>query len=158
MPGLTTASGTCLAVSTAAPATWNSAGFAALTWQTVGELETLPEFIIEHAQANFTNLCTGKSKILKGSENPISGDVIVGLDRDDAGQVMMTAARKSKTQELSVKISEPNGDIVYFKALVMKEKIVGGQGANDVRMGTFGLAVQTPAGLTDDTFVIVNAA
>lgn len=158
MPGLTTASGTCLSVSTGNPASWNAAGFAALTWTTVGELESIPEFIIEHAQANFTNLCTGKSKILKGSENPISGDVMVGMDRDDAGQAMMTTARQSKTQELSFKIAEPNGDIVYFKALVMKEKIVGGDGPDDVRKGMYGVAVQTPAGLNDQTFVIVNAA
>jgi hypothetical protein len=152
-----TAAGTCLSVSTAAPAAWTAAGFAALTWTTVGELESIPEFIIEHATANFTNLCTGKTSVLKASENPSSGDVMVGMDRDDAGQVVMTAARKSKTQVLSLRIAEPNGDIVYFRAQVTKEKIVGGNGANDVRMGMFGLAVQAPAGATDDTFVVFNA-
>jgi hypothetical protein len=154
---VSTAAGTCLSVSTAAPATWNTAGFGALTWTTVGELESIPEFIIEHAQANFTNLCTGKTSVLKGSENPISGDVSVGMDRDDAGQVMMTAARKSKTQVLSAKILEPNGDIVYFRAQVTKELITGGAGPNDIRKGMFGLAVQAPTGLNDDTFVVVNA-
>jgi hypothetical protein len=154
---VSTAAGTCLAVSIAAPATWNTAGFGALTWTTVGELESLPEFIIEHAQANFTSLCTGKTSVLKGSENPISGDVSVGMDRDDAGQTMMTAARKSKTQVLSARISEPNGDIVYFRTQVSKELITGGSGPNDIRKGMFGLAVQAPTGLNDDTFVVVNA-
>jgi len=147
--------GTCLSVSAAAPATHDSAGFAALTWTQVGELETLGELTVNHATVSFTSLCSGKTTVSKGAEEAITVEVTVAMDRDDAGQALMTTARKSLTAVYSFKIEEANGDIIYFKALVLKERIAGGSGVNDTKMGGYTLGVKAPA--TGDTAIVVNA-
>jgi len=148
-------SGTCLSVSAAAPTTHDAAGFAALTWTQVGELESIGEFTINHATVNFTNLCTGKTSVAKGAEEAVTVAIGVALDRDDAGQTLMTTARKSLTAVYSFKIMEANGDIVYFRAHVMSERITGGSGVNDTKMGGYSLGVKAPS--TGDTAVVVNA-
>jgi hypothetical protein len=148
--------GTCLSVSAAAPATHDAAGFVALTWTQVGELESVGEFLVNHATVSFTNLCTGKTSVNKGAEEAISVAIGVAMDRDDAGQALMTTARKSLTAVYSFKVAEANGDIVYFRAHVMSERITGGAGVNDTKMGAYSLGIKAPA--TGDTAVVVNAA
>lgn len=148
-------SGTGLSVCALAPATHNAAGFAALAWTQVGELESIGELTINHATVAFTNLFSGKTSVSKGAEEAITVDVGVALDRDDAGQALMTAARKSLTALYSFKIAESNGDVVYFQAFVMRERITGGSGVNDVKMGGYTLGVNSPA--ASDTIVVVTS-
>lgn len=147
-------SGTCVSVSITAPATHNTAGFDALTWTQVGELESIGDVAIQHASVTFPNLCTGKTSTLKGTEEGITLPIGVGLDRDDAGQVIMTAARASLTQILSLKISEANGDALYLRAYVMGETITYGDG-NSVKRASYSLGVVAPA--SGDTIVVKNA-
>lgn len=147
-------SGTCVSVSITAPATHNTAGFDALTWTQLGELESVGDVAIQHASVNFANLCTGKTTMLKGTEEGISIPIGVGLDRDDAGQVIMTAARASLTQVLSIKIAEANGDMLYMRAYVMGETITYGDG-NSVKRASYTLGVVAPS--TGDTIVVKNA-
>lgn len=149
-------SGTCLSVSAAAPATYNAAGFAALAWTTVGEIESIGEITVNHAAVNFTNLCTGKTSVNKGAEEPTTVEIGVAMDRDDAGQALMTTARKSMTAIYSFRIQEANGDIVYFQGIVMRERIAGGSGVNDTKMGGYTVGVKAPT-TSPDTFIVVNA-
>jgi hypothetical protein len=149
--------GTCLAVSAAAPATHNAAGFAALTWTTVGELESIGELTINHATVSFTNLCTARTSVSKGAEEPVTVAIGVAMDRDDAGQALMTTARKSLTAVYSFRIQEANGDIAYFRAHVMSERIAGGSGVNEIKMGAYSLGVKAAALAIDETVVVVNA-
>lgn len=150
-----TGSGTCLSVSAVAPATNDAAGFAALTYTQVGELESIGEVNVTHATSSFTNLCTGKTSVNKGAEEAVTVAIGCALDRDDAGQTLMTAARKSLTAIYSFKVAEANGDVVYFRGQVMSERITGGSGVNDTKMGGYSIGVKAPA--TGDTFVVVNA-
>ena len=147
--------GTCLSVSAAAPATHDTAGFAALTWTTVGELETVGDLGTSHAAVTFANLCTGKTDTLKGAEEPTQIEIMTALDRDDAGQALMTTARQSLTAIYSFRVTEGNGDVVYFRAYVMSDRVVYG-GINDPKKGVYNLGVKTPA--SGQTFVQVNAA
>lgn len=151
-----TGSGTCVSISSAAPATHDVTGFAALTYTTLGELETVGEINIRHESVNFTNLCSGKTSLIKGAEQGVEFDIGVAMDRDDAGQAMMTTARKSLTAKLSIKIVDSAGDTVYLRAFVMGERIAGGAGPNDVRMNVYNIGVTAPA--TGDTAVVVLAA
>lgn len=148
--------GTCLSVSAAAPTTHDAAGFAALTWTQVGELESIGELKITHATVTFASLCTGKTSVTKGAEEAVTVPVVVALDRDDAGQTLMTTARKSLTALYSFKIAESNGDIVYFRAYVMSEVVTGGAGVNDIKKGGYDLGLNAPT--SGDTAVVVNAA
>ena len=147
--------GTCLSVSAGVPSTHDSAGFLALSWTQVGELESIGEIKIMHASVTFANLCTGKTSVTKGAEEAINTNIVVALDRDDAGQALMTTARKSLTALYSFKILESNGDISYFRAYVMGEVIAGGAGVNDTKKGGYDLGISAPA--TGDTVVVVNA-
>lgn len=151
-----TGSGTCVSVSASTPATHDATGFAALSYTQLGELETLGEINIRHESASFANLCTGKTTIIKGAEQGVEFDIGVAMDRDDAGQAIMTTARKSLTQKVSIKIVDNAGDTQYLLAYVMGERIAGGAGPNDVRMGNYSLGVVAPA--TGDTVVVVLAA
>lgn len=141
---ITTATGTCVSVSAATPATHDEAGFAALAYTQVGELETLGELVVEFAAASFTNLCSGKTRVLKGEEKYSPVEIGVGLDRDDAGQAIMTTARQSLVARVAVRIADADGTVVFFQALVMGEKITGGDGPNDVRRGAYTLGVYLP--------------
>lgn len=149
-----TGTGTCISVSIGIPATHDAAGFAALTYTTLGELESVGEAELSHEAVSFTNLCTGKTSIAKGSEQQIEIPISVAQDRDDAGQALMTTARKSLTQVMAIRVADSAGDTQYFRALVLGEKILGGAGANDIRMGNYRLGVVAPA--TGDTIIVVN--
>lgn len=151
-----TGSGTCVSVSAATPATHNAAGFDALTYTQLGELESLGEINIRHDSASFANLCTGKTTIIKGAEQGIEFDITVAMDRDDAGQAIMTAARKGLNDKVAIKIVDNAGDTVYVLAYVMGERIAGGAGVNDVRMNVYSIGVIAPA--SADTAVVVPAA
>ena len=151
-----TGSGTCVSVSIAAPATHTQAGFAALTYTTVGELESVGAIDIRHAAVSFANLCTGKTSRAKGVEEAIDFEITVAMDRDDAGQTIMANARKSLTQIVSIRIQESSGDTIYLRAYVMSERVAGGAGITDIRQNVYSLGVVAPA--TGDTVVVVNAA
>jgi hypothetical protein len=148
-----TGTGTCLSVSVAAPATHTAAGFLPLVYTTVGELETMGEINIRHDAVTFPNLCSGKTTTLKGAEQGVEVDVGVAMDRKDAGQLLMTAARKNMTARLSFRITDSAGDIAYFTAFVMGERIAGGAGVNDVRMNNYSLGIIAP--VSGDTVVVV---
>lgn len=150
-----TGTGTCVSVSVAAPTTRDAAGFAALTWTALGELETMGEISVRHESISFSALCTGKTTVVKGAEQGIEVDIGVAMDRKDAGQALMTTARKNLTAKMSFKVVESSGDIIYFQAYVMGERLAGGAGVNDIRMNNYNLGVIAPN--TGDTAIIVLA-
>ncbi len=150
-----TGSGTCVSVSASSPATHDAAGFSALAYTQLGELESLGEINIRHESANFSNLCTGKTSIIKGAEQGVEFDITVAMDRDDAGQAVMTTARKSLNAKVALRIVDNAGDTVYVQAYVMGERIAGGAGVNDIRMNVYSLGVIAPANA--ETAVVVPA-
>lgn len=128
-------SGTTFAITAPAsiPATYDSTGYAALTYTTVGEVESLPgEIGASFALVTFNPLDGSGIQKLKGTPDGGSTDFNVALDADDTGQDAVIAAAASMSV-VSVKITLPSGDIVYNTGLVMKAPIVVG-GADDVTM------------------------
>jgi hypothetical protein len=150
-----TGSGTCISVSTDSPATHDAAGFAALSYTQLGELETLGEINIRHESVSFPNLCTGKTSVIKGAEQAVEFDIGVAMDREDAGQTLMSVARRSLTDKVALKIVDSAGDTVYLQCYVLGERIAGGAGVNDVRMGNYTLGAVAPA--SAETVVLVTA-
>ena len=148
---ITASAETGLSISTTLPATHDAAGFAALTWIEVGELESIGDLTTSHAAVTFANLKTGKTSTLKGAEEAVTVPVVVGLDRGDAGQIAMSAARKSKTDR-AFRVDEEDGTFVYFIGKVMKEGTQYG-GINDVKKAPFDIGVTAPSG-GEDTFIV----
>ena len=118
--------GTVVSVSTTAPATYNSAGFAALTWTACGELAELPSFGAEAALATHTPLATGIVAKRRGSLNYGSVALTMAVSDVDGGQTILQDAAEAAAgtdAQVSVKVLLVNGEIQYFTAQVMSYKV-----------------------------------
>lgn len=117
--------GTVVSVSNSSPATYNSAGFAALTWTACGELAELPSFGAEAALATHTPLATGIVAKRRGSLNYGSVALTMAVSDDDGGQTILQDAAEAAAgtdAQVAVKVALVNGEIQYFTAQVMSYK------------------------------------
>lgn len=113
-----TAAGTTLAISAAAPATQDKAGFAALSFLVVGQVEKLGTFGTSFAKVEFQPLKGGKQKY-KGSPDYGALQPTIALDSADAGQALMQTAGDDETQKLySFAVTYQDGAMRYFQGRV----------------------------------------
>ena len=117
-----TSAGTTLKVSASAPATFDVAGYSALTYTTVGEITDLGEFGREYTLVTHNPVGTRGTQKFKGSFNEGTMTLSLGLDTDDAGQILMKAALLADTP-YSFVVTTQNGDKYYFRAMVMSFKV-----------------------------------
>lgn len=139
-----TSAGTTLKVSASAPATFNSAGYGALTFTAVGEITDLGEFGREYALVTHNPVGTRGTQKFKGSFNEGTMNLSLGLDTDDAGQVLMKAASTADTP-YSFEVTTQNGDKYYFQAIVMSFK-VGVGSVDSITTATSTLELTTSSG------------
>lgn len=126
MSDIVSSVGTVVSVSANAPATYNSAGFAALTWSPCGELAELPAFGAEAALATHTPLATGIVAKRRGSLNYGSVALTMAVSDTDTGQTVLqdsAEAAAGTDAQVSVKVLLVNGEIQYFTAQVMSYKV-----------------------------------
>jgi hypothetical protein len=114
--GTTTAAGTKLAVSIAAPATNNAAGYGALTFTEVTGVEKIGPIGATYNKVEFTPLRGPKQKH-KGSRDNGALAPSMAHDEDDAGQAIVRTASSSDAL-LSWEVTYPNGEIRYFRGRV----------------------------------------
>jgi hypothetical protein len=114
--------GTTIGLSSSQPATYNAAGYGALTFTTIGEVTDLGEFGREFALITHNPIGSRGTVKLKGSFNEGSINMTLGLDTDDAGQILAKTASTSDS-DYSFKITTQNGDDYYFQAKVMSFKV-----------------------------------
>lgn len=136
-----TTAGTTLKVSAAAPATFDVTGYAALSYTTVGEITNYGEFGRVYQLATHNPVATRGTQKLKGAFNEGNMNLQLGLDTDDAGQIIMKAAALSDNK-YSFEITTANGDKYYFQGLVMDFK-VGLNDVNSVTSATSSLEITT---------------
>lgn len=125
MSDIVSSVGTVVSVSANAPATYDSAGFAALTWSPCGELAELPAFGAEAALATHTPLATGIVAKRRGSLNYGSVALTMAVSDTDTGQTVLQDAAETAAgtdAQVSVKVLLVNGEIQYFTAQVMSYK------------------------------------
>lgn len=114
--------GTVVSVSANSPATYDAAGFAALSWSACGELAELPAFGAEAALATHTPLATGIVAKRRGSLNYGSVALTMALSDADGGQTVLQDAAEAGAgldAQVSVKVELVNGEVQYFTAQVM---------------------------------------
>src|SRR6476646_10131270 len=104
--------GTTLKISAATPATFDAAGYAALTFTNVAEITDLGEFGREFALITHNPISSRGTVKKKGSFNEGTMALKLGLDTDDAGQILMKAAALSDN-DYSFLITSQNGDKYY---------------------------------------------
>lgn len=136
-----TTAGTTFSVSAGNPATFDVAGYAALTFTAVGEVTDLGEFGREYALVTHNPIGSRGTQKFKGSFNEGQIALQLGLDTDDAGQILMKAASQSDNN-YSFKVATKNGDIYYFEAKVMSWK-VGAGGVDSITSATAMLEITT---------------
>lgn len=123
---ITTSTGTRLAVSATLPATYNEAGFEALTLKDVEEAEVVPTFGAEATEVNFTAIKTGIQRTLGGSINYGSLEVTMALNDTDEGQAILETkgtAAAGASRQVACSVTLPNGTVRYFTAQVLSFKI-----------------------------------
>lgn len=117
-----TSAGSTIAISAASPATFDAAGYGALAFSAIGEVTDLGEFGREFALVTHNPIATRGTVKKKGSFNEGSIDLKLGLDNDDAGQIIATAASQSDA-DYSIKVELQSGDVYYMQAQVMSFKV-----------------------------------
>ena len=116
---VSTAAGTTIAIVSGAPASYDIAGFAALSLIDVGEVETLGEFGGTSQVVSFIGLTDVIEQKFKGSFNAGSLAVSVGNDLSDAGQVILSAgAAPTNNTVHSVSVTFPDATLVYFTCII----------------------------------------
>lgn len=151
-----TSAGTVLGLSAAAPATYDAAGYGALTFTTVGEISDLGDIPSRVYQLVTWNAIAERgTRKSKGGYDLGSQTLTVGIDPDDAGQTLVDTATNSDTV-YSVKIGHPDLGTIYARALVMGgPKNYGDVNTNATRQVTLEYTIVDQ---TTDGVVVVPAS
>lgn len=121
--------GTTLAVSAGVPATHDAAGFAALTWTSVGDVGDFGEPGGTTEVLEFVPVETGIKEKFLGVQDNGGYDFVIARDSSDAGQTLITDAYDNRTV-LSVRVTLPDGDIQYTRCFIASRPINIGSASN----------------------------
>ena len=115
--GSQTAAGSTLAISAATPASQDAAGFTALTFTEVGQLEKIGTFGANFAKIDFQPLKGPKQKY-KGSADYGALQPSYAIDSSDAGQTLRQTSADDESQKLySFKVTLQDGTKSFFQVL-----------------------------------------
>ena len=143
-----TSAGTTLRVTATAPATFDAAGYGTLFGASpapalVGEITDLGEFGREFALVTHMPVGSRGTQKFKGSFNEGTMNLSLGLDTDDAGQIIMKTASLSD-DDYYFQVTTQNGDKYFFAGKVMSWK-VGVGGVDSITTATAALELTTNA-------------
>lgn len=136
-----TTAGSTLQLSAAAPATFNQAGYAALSYTTLGEITDFGDFGRKYNVVKNNPVATRGTVKKKGSFDEGALALKLNLDTDDAGQILAKTALNSDSN-YSVKITTQNGDVYYFQVLVTAF-VVGLGGVDNTTSASIDLEITT---------------
>jgi hypothetical protein len=112
--------GTVLSVSASSPSTYDSSGFAALSYSVVGEITSIPEFG-GTAQVN-TSIPIATGIVNKRAGSYDYGQSSLGISRDaaDAGQIALKSGFDGANKGVvhAVRLVLASGTTVYFTAII----------------------------------------
>ena len=108
--------GAIYSISAGEPATYNSAGFVALTFTEVGEVATLGDFGATFEDVTFVPLKTGITEHRKGGVDYGELSMSIAYDEADAGQILIKSGVDGANRDViySHKIELTGGEIFYF--------------------------------------------
>lgn len=115
-----TAAGTVISISAEIPATYDAAGYGdtGIDWTAIGEITDGGQHGRKYAEVIHKPIGSRGEQVFKGSFSEGSKTIQMGLDSDDAGQVIAKAASTSDNN-YSFRVAYPSGDKDYFQAKVM---------------------------------------
>jgi hypothetical protein len=136
-----TSAGTTLRITASQPATYDVAGYNALTTTLVGEVTDLGEFGREYALVTHNPIGNRSTQKFKASFNEGAMSVSLALDTDDAGQIICKAASISDNN-YTILVTTQGGDKYYFQAKVMGWKVAVGS-VDQITNATMQLEITT---------------
>lgn len=137
--------GAVISISAGLPATYNAAGYEAVTgWATIGEVTNLGEFGRAYEVIRHNPIGTRATRKLKGSYDEGAVALTVALDNDDAGQVLAKTASLSDA-DYSIRIVDQEGNEYYFPAKVLSFRRSFGT-VNNVVSATINLEISSSSG------------
>lgn len=113
-----TSAGTTIGIVAEDPASYDSTGFEALTFDTIGEVTDLGEFGREYSLVTHNPLGDRQTVKRKGSYNDGSISMTVARTPDDAGQTVLQTALDSD-ENFSFNVTLQDGTELYFQAQVL---------------------------------------
>lgn len=118
--GIQTSLGATWAISTSAPATEDQAGYAALTYTEVSEIENLGAIGPTFEDVTFTPLKDGVTQHRKGAVDYGQLTVSMAVDDADAGQNLVDSGvdGAEKSTVFSHKITLGDGAVRYFRGQI----------------------------------------
>lgn len=119
-----TAAGSTISIGLA-PATYDLAGFAAVSYSEIKEVTDIPEFGKEYNLVTHNPVGNRATFKFKGSYNSGSLTLAMAKYEADAGQAMLATASDSD-DDYSFKLVVPSGTTYYFPAKVMSFTTVVG--------------------------------
>jgi hypothetical protein len=142
--GVRTSAGSTIGISSSAPATFTESGYEALTFTLIGEVTDLGEFGREYNLVTHNPLATRATVKKKGSYNEGSISMGLGLDEDDAGQILARTASASDSDYYFC-ITLQSGAKRFFPAQVMSFKENVGS-VDNITAATITLELTSAAG------------
>lgn len=141
--GTQSAAGIEVAVSASQPATFDAAGYSALSYTVVGEIIDGFEWGRTYQVIKSVTLASRGTRKKKGSYDEGVLPLKMLLDKSDAGQVIMDAAVPDDA-DYSFRITLQNGDKYYLQGLVLDFK-KGHQGPDSMVQASSNVEINTSA-------------
>ena len=132
--------GSCQQIAVGLPATYDAAGFNALTWITLEQAETLGTIGGETTIGTFIPVKTGVVEKMAGSTDYGTQDIPFAEDEADLGQPAFEAAFISKAKS-SFRVLNAAGDAARAYTGIVSSFIVDLGGADDTQMGSTTVAI-----------------
>ena len=141
MSGVQTVAGTTINISSAAPATFTAAGYAALTFTKIGEITDGGQHGRVYTETNHQPIDTRGVQKFKGSFNEGTKALKMAISDADAGQVILKTGLNSDAP-FYFKVLYQDGAIDFFAAKVLSfDKAVST--VDMIRAATCSLALTT---------------
>lgn len=120
--------GSKLSISAGIPATYNEAGFSALTYTLVNEITSIGAIGPESAVITHQPVSENVTYKLRGSRDNGSLAISGARAPGDPGQALLIAG-ESSNDPVAIKIELQDGTLIYCQAMVLSYKTnIGGQG------------------------------
>lgn len=113
-----TVAGTTFGISAGVPATFNAAGYAALTYSTIGEITDGGSHGRVYAEVTHMPIGNRGTQKFKGSFNEGNKTLQLAINGTDAGQVLLKTALASDNA-FAFKVTYQGAAVDYFQARVL---------------------------------------
>lgn len=139
-----------ISATSAAPATYDLTGYAALTYEQICPLQSIGAFGTNFESVTFDDICTGLRTKIKGINDNGEMEIVCGYDDTNNGQeTAVTAAKDKSIANWHFKVTLPNKQnstgtdaVFYFSGKVLSANVTPGS-ASDVVTRTFNVAINT---------------